>query len=215
MRLLVALFALLLASGCGPSRATTDGSIPGPGDGATDSPLEWCLKQTTTVKLTCAAPNTFEYMVAGTKFRCLGSESFSKPVAWFLFELAGGVKVRALRIGKDLQPHPTDSLVELTAPAPVDLSAMPGAALSWDLRIRPMALAGGLSFVDATVQGVDLKLEPFDDAKLVDTTTVAGTFSFRGGTFVVLDKQGEKQTVQDPDAEGRGCFNVQGKLQPL
>jgi hypothetical protein len=216
------------ATGDGPGGGdgTTGGDGPGGGDGMTagdgaggGTPLSQCRKQNPGITLTCAKADSFEFMVAGKKFRCLGAQAFSKPKVRFRFKLSevvgGDPRIRVIRIAERDTPHPTDMLLEWTAPAPAPLSTLPQ-KLKWEAFIKPMTLAGGLTFVDARIKDAVFQFSaPYDKQKLTGGTPVKGNFTVKGGTFTVLDKQGKKQTVQDPDAEGLGCFNLTGKLEAI
>jgi len=210
--------------GTGSDRSLLDGALSDgrPADGAhgdgSASPLAQCLKQQASITLACTSAGTFEYVVAGKAFSCLATQAFSKPKLRFLFKLSevvgGEPQIRKLRISDKQTPAAVDDLVEFSAPSPAPLSTLP-LKLDWEAFIRPMAFAGGLTFVEARAPGASVTLDPFDTQKLAGGTPVRGSFTLKGGTYVVLDGQGVKQTVKDPQAEGKGCFNLDGLLDAM
>lgn len=204
--------------GGGGDGATGDARPPGDGSSAT-TPLESCLKQQqTSFKLTCPAAGDFQYIVAGSIFRCLATQSFSKPTVRFLFKLQetvnGDPRIRRILVAKTQSPAPNDHWVAFEAPTPMPLSTLPS-TLDWPVTFHPGGLAAGLTFIEGKIPQATLTIQTLDRTQLTGGTAIRASFTVQGGTFTYLDKQGNKQTAVDSTAGGKGCFNLQAELDAI
>jgi len=215
----------------GTSVSTTDDGSEGEGEGedtvdSTDGTstthaeidsLEDCIAFTG-IALDCASSGAHAWVAYGESFGCVGSTGGTDVLARVLFRLSetvdGEPQLRGLRLGTEF-PHPTEALVQWNAPAPVPYGSWTP-DVAWPLELKQMTFAGGLSFLvgrtdDATITFA--AIPPLET--LMNGTDLQGGFTWSGGDYDILQNDESIATVNDPTAQGAGCFHLPAELYPL
>jgi len=184
-------------------------------------PLDACLEDSG-IDFDCPNVGDVQWAAAGEGVSCLaamGGGNAARFTFWLDQVVEDAPMVTGLRLEQQEGWNPTTgSRLEFTAPAPVHLTQdgpLP-TELDWPATLLPMVFAGALSFTEGYPETSTLFFdEPVAADPLMNGAAVSGTFTLAGGSWVVLDGNGNEQTVEDATAEGYGCFNVPGELYPL
>lgn len=219
-RATLVLMALTTAIGCGSDGATTSGS-GGSGAGTTvasgtSSGAGGSTGSTTTsantfeecqakldIDLSCEeSPTEVVAFIPGVS--CSGSKSFSEDER-LSYLVDDNFDVQRIRIA-EVPVSPTRRSIELFAPMPTQIDDLPQ-TLTWEGRITPDPFSGGLTYVQLRPTETTTILEQTPSEGLAMTGN-RGTFTMRGGEADVLDQDGEVVTVDTPDADVRGCFDL-------
>ena len=184
-------------------------------------PLDACMEDSG-IGFDCPNVGDVHWAAAGEDVPCLGSMGGGN-VARFTFWLDQVVDTSPMILGLRLEQEEgwnptTGDRVSFDAPVPVHLTPESplSTELDWTASILPMAFAGALAFTEGYPETSTVFLgEALALGPLMDGVPVSGTFTLAGGSWIVLDGDGNEQTIDDTSAEGFGCFNVPSELYPL
>jgi hypothetical protein len=193
------------------------------GDDDTDgrAPLEACMEDSA-IPFDCATVGDVQWAAAGEEVPCLavmGGGNVAKFTFWLGQVVDESPMIEGLRLEQEQGWNPSlDDRLEFTPPAPVHLtpqSPLP-TDLAWSAAVWPEAFAGALSFTEGHADEAVVTLDdPLPLGQLMNGAVVTGTFTLTGGSWTVLDGDGNEQVLDDPTAQGFGCFNVPSELYAL
>jgi hypothetical protein len=170
------------------------------------------------IALECTDPGDHAWVAYGESFGCVGSTGGAGVLARVLFRLDetvdGEPQLRGLRLGPDA-PHPTDELVQWNAPALVPYAAWT-TDVAWPLELKQMTFAGGLSFLVGRTDDAAITFTAIPPLEtLMNGTDLQGELTWAGGDYDILQDDESIATLNDPTAQGAGCFHLPAELYPL
>ncbi len=206
---------LLLLAACDDAKDNDDSAVPDTetGSPSTTTPLEDCMASSG-LDFECAQEGSLEWAADGEDVPCMAAGDYD-PAARFLFHLdeakGDSVPIRGLRLERSSGGIDGD-LLEFIPAKPQQLSdAEPlPTVLPWPLSLTPSSIAAAFGFTQAEVESANVYLQDEITLQaLMQGTTVRGTFSWSGGSYLLADAD---QATDDSSAGGYGCFHAPTEL---